>query len=139
MAESTTVAQTAAVGAAILVAGVAVFQIALAAGLPLGEATWGGRAPTTDGALIGASRLVAAVSGLILIGIAWVVLARVGVVSSGPLSDTTIIRATWVIVGFLVLNTLANLTAPHPVERWVMGSITFVTAVLLVVVALRAP
>lgn len=131
--------QTAAVGASLLVAGVAAFQLALSFGLPLGEATLGGRAPTVDGVLTANFRGLAVVSALILVGISWVILARAGVVSTGPLSDTFVIWATWGILGFLVLNTVANFSAPHPVERWVMGSITLVIAVLVGVTALRSP
>jgi hypothetical protein len=46
-----TLVELAAVAAALLMAAVAVFQVALAAGLPLGEATMGGRAATVDGVL----------------------------------------------------------------------------------------
>ena len=44
-----TLVELSAVALAMLVAGVAAFQLALAAGLPLGEATMGGRAATVDG------------------------------------------------------------------------------------------
>jgi CubicO group peptidase (beta-lactamase class C family) len=130
-----TAAQTAAVGAGVLIAGVAVFQLALALGMPLGDATWGGRAPTTNGALALSFRPVAAVSAVVLGGVAWLVLARAGVVGAGPVGDSLLVWATRVILGFLVLNTVANFAAPHPVERWVMGSVTLVTAVLVAVVA----
>jgi hypothetical protein len=48
-----TSAQTAGVGTAILISGVAAFQLALAFGLPLGEATLGGRWPTRGASLLG--------------------------------------------------------------------------------------
>lgn len=131
--------QTAAVGAGILICGVAVFQAALALGLPLGEATLGGRAPHVDGVLSGWLRLVPAISAAVLLGAAWIVLVRAGVVSGGPLSDVLVLRTTWGLVGFLALNTVGNLAAPHPVERWVMGSLTIAIVALVGVVALRAP
>lgn len=134
-----TAVQTAAVAAAVLIAGVAAFQLALAVGLPLGEATLGGRAPTADGVLSPSFRALALVSALILVMAAWVVLARAGVAAAGPVSQTFVIWASRGILGFLLLNTIGNLAAPHPVERWVMGSITLVTAALLCVVVLRAP
>lgn len=130
-------AQIAAVAAGVLVAGVAGFQLALALGLPLGEATLGGRASTTNGVLTGPFRLVAAVSAFVLILVAWIVLARAGVVGSGPFGDTFVAWATWTIFVFLVLNTVANFAAPHPVERWVMGTITLVVAGLVGIVATR--
>lgn len=39
---------------------------------------------------------------------------------------------------FLVLNTLANFSAPHPTERWVMGSVTLVLSALTLLIALTA-
>lgn len=134
-----TIIQTAAVGAGVLISGVAVFQLALAIGLPLGDATLGGRAPTVDGVLSSWFRIIPAVSAVVLILVAYVVLARAGVVSGGPLGDTFLVWATWAILGFLILNTAGNLAAPHPVERWVMGSITLAVASLVGVIVLRAP
>ena len=131
--------QTAAVGASVLIAGVAVFQLALALGLPLGEATLGGRAPTNNGVLQANFRALAGLSSVILVGVAWIALARADVIGAGPLGDTFVRRATWGILAFLVLNTLANFAAPHPVERWVMGSITLVTVVLIGIVTFRSP
>ena len=129
----------AAVGAAVLIAGVAVFQAALALGFPLGDATLGGRARTEAGVLTTGFRALAVVQAILLILVAWIILARAGVTHIGFLGDGFLLWATWGILGFLILNTLANLSAPHPVERWVMGSITFVVAVLTRVVAFRAP
>jgi hypothetical protein len=131
--------QQTAIGAAVLIGGVAIFQIALALGLPLGEATMGGSAPTVDGVLSPAFRVVALLSAGALIGIAWVVLARAGVVSARLLSDRALGWLTWGIVAFLVLNTVGNLSAPHPVERYVMGATTILLVVLCGFVALRAP
>jgi hypothetical protein len=103
----------------VLIAGVSVFQLTLSLGLPLGSATWGGRAPTVNGALATSFRPVAAVSAVVLLGIAWLVLARAGVVGGGLLGDTALAWAAWAILGFLVLNTVANFAAPHP---WSVGS-----------------
>jgi hypothetical protein len=50
------VIQTAAVAAAIIVAGVAASQVALVAGVPLGGAVSGGNAPTDGGVLTGPLR-----------------------------------------------------------------------------------
>lgn len=130
--------QLAAVGASILIAGIAAYQIALALGLALGEATLGGRAPTTDGVLAGSFRAIAAASAAILILVAWLVLVRAGVTGSGRLPTTSINGVTWAIFGFLVLNTLANFAAPHPVERWVVGSITLVIAGLVGIVVTQS-
>lgn len=128
-------ARTAAAGAGVLIAGVAGFQLALALGLPLGAATLGGRAPTTNGVLAPNFRALAGASAVVLVAMAWLVLARGGLLGAGPLSDTFVSRATWAIFGFLALNTVANFAAPHPIERWVMGTLTLVVLALLCVVA----
>lgn len=74
---------------------------------------------------------------LLLLG--WVLLARTSVVTIPLLSGSTLGWVTWVIVAFLALNTIANLAAPHPVERWVMGSITLALTGIGLTIALRAP
>ncbi len=42
----------------------------------------------------------------------------------------------WVVFGYLVLNTLANVASPSRIERWVMGSLTAVSAVATLIVAI---
>jgi hypothetical protein len=133
---STSLVQVASVAAAVLVAGVAIFQLSLAAGVPLGGAVFGGKAPTRDGVLTGPFRVLAVVQAAILVLIGWVFSARSGTATLPWLSDGTLVWLMWVVVGFLVLNTLANATAPHPIERWGMGSVTLILAVLGTVVAL---
>ena len=134
-----TAVQTVAVAAAVLVAAVAAFQFALAMGAPLGEAVFGGRAPTSGGALTVPFRALAVVQTILLLLLGWVLLARSGVVAIPLLGTGAVLWATWGIVLFLALNTLANFSAPHPVERWVMGSITLTLTGLGLFIALRAP
>lgn len=131
--------QAAAFGAAGLCAGVALFQLALSFGVPLGAATWGGRAATQAGVLSPGFRVAAAASAALLGVIAWIVLARAGVVGAGPLGQRVLTPATWAILVLLVLNAVGNFAAPHPVERWVMGPVAIVTAVLVGWIALSAP
>jgi hypothetical protein len=57
----------------------------------------------------------------------------------GALNGRLVRWAPWGIVGFLVLNTLGNLSSSSPVERWGLGGITLVLVVLCTVVALRGP
>lgn len=119
-------------------AAVAVFQAALALGLPLGHATLGGRARTRNGVLTGGFRALAAAQAMVLLLLAWVILARAGVADIGFLGDSALRWAVWGILWFLILNSVADLTAPHAVERWAMGSITLIVAVLTAVVAFGA-
>jgi hypothetical protein len=124
-----------AIGAALLLAGVAVFQAALALGAPWGEMAYGGRVETTDGVLPARYRASSAFAFLVLLFAAWVILARADVVSEWFLSDGLVRAASWVVASYLVLNTVMNATARTSVERWVMGSATAIAAVLSFVVA----
>lgn len=136
---SFTALQTAAVAAAVLVAGVAAFQIALVAGAPLGDAVLGGSAATNAGVLTGPFRALAGVQSIMLLMLGWVLLARTSVVTIPLLSSSVLGWLTWVIVVFLALNTVANFAATHPIERWVMGSITLTLTGIGLAIALRAP
>lgn len=122
--------ELAAVSAAVLIAGVAAFQIALAAGLPLGEATMGGRASTVDGVLQPTYRAIALSSAVVLVLAAWIVLGRAHVAPIF-LGSQALVWAAWVVAGFLALNTVSNLTGRHPLERLGMASVTIVAALLV--------
>ena len=98
-------------------AAVIAFQLALAAGLPLGEATMGGRAATVEGVLEPRYRAIALGSAVVLVLAAWIVLARAGLVPIF-LDDQALVWSTWVVAGFLALNTATNLSGRHPLERW---------------------
>jgi hypothetical protein len=132
-----TLVELAAFAAAVLMAAVAVFQLALAAGLPLGEATMGGRAPTVDGVLVPRYRAFAAVSAVVLVLAAWLILGRAGSVPVF-LDGQPLAWAAWVVAGFLALNTLTNLSGRHPLERWGMAAITLVSTILVGYVASAA-
>jgi hypothetical protein len=121
---------------AVLMAGVAAFQVGLAMGVPLGDATMGGRAPTVDGRLTAPYRIVALLSAAILLVGAWIVLARAGVVTSGVLGDAMPRWGIWVVVAFSLLNTLTNIGGRHPLERYGFSAVTLLVAVLAGFVAL---
>ena len=112
----------------------AAFQVALAAGAPWGVAAYGGRATTSDGRLPARYRAASAVTGLVLLGIGWLLLLRSGAV--GSTSDSRALTvACWCLCGLFALNTLGNLNARHPVERWGMSAVTASLAVLCALVA----
>jgi hypothetical protein len=133
-----TLVELAALAAAVLIAAAAAFQLALAAGLPLGDATMGGRAATVEGVLQPRYRAIALGSALVLAAAAWFVLGRAGL-APAPLGDQALIWAAWVVAAFLAVNTVTNLSGRHPFERWGMSSITLVTALLVAYVAYAAP
>jgi hypothetical protein len=131
-----TLVELAAVTAALLIAVVVAFQVGLAAGLPLGEATMGGRAATVNGVLQPPYRVMALASAVVLVLAAWVVLGRAGLLATF-LGGQALVWTAWVVAGFMALNT--NLSGKHPLERWGMASITLVGALLVGYVAYAAP
>jgi hypothetical protein len=90
------------------------FQLALALGAPLGQASWGGK---YRGKLPPALRAASAANALAIYPVAITYLlasARVvdghGLPGAGPV-------AMWVLVGYFSLGTLASLGSRSPVER----------------------
>ncbi|MCP3998272.1 MAG: hypothetical protein GY722_24900 [bacterium] len=118
---------------AVLLGAVAVLQAALALGAPWGEHAYGGRAPTTNGRLSSRYRGMSAAAIPILLISAWIVLARSGAVSGG---GGWVKVGVWIVLGYLVLNTAANLAAKSNIERFGMGAVTAVAAAVTLVVAL---
>ncbi|WP_062298535.1 hypothetical protein [Demequina maris] len=112
---------------------VAVFQVALAAGAPWGRAAWGGASP---GRLAARLRAGSAVSAVLLLGMAAVVLARAGLLGSGE--GTLITVLMWVVVAFAALSTLANLASRSPLERAIFGPTSLALLAGTLTVALAA-
>ncbi|HMM96992.1 MAG: hypothetical protein IE926_10700 [Micrococcales bacterium] len=127
-----------AVAAAALFAAIALFQLALVVGAPWGTVAYGGRVALDDGRLPSTYRFSSAVAAVLLVVFAVVVLVRGGVVGSS--GDAAVVRVTsWVVVGFMALNTAANLAARHWVERFVLGGTTALLGVACSVVAAAGP
>lgn len=125
--------EMAAWGAAGLLMANAVFQLALAAGVPWGHAAYGGRAALEDGRLPGPYRAISLVTVLVMGLFAGVVLAAGGVIGAATPGGLT----TWVCRAAAVLfalNTLGNLASKSRIERWVMGGATACLAVLFGIV-----
>jgi hypothetical protein len=125
-------AMAAAAGVAGILVGFAGLQVALAAGAPLGEHVWGG---TQDAVLPTPMRLASVGAAATLTAMATVVARRAGLVGAPA---RRLAPATWVISGFLAVNTLGNVASPSPVERYVFGPATAIAAALTAVVALRS-
>ncbi len=124
-----------AVTAAALLIGVAVFQAAVALGAPLGDYVWGG---FTEGELSPIFRIASAFAAVSLVWMALVVLARAGIsVPITPVPTQRLKTFTWVIAGFMVLNTIGNLASQSSSEQLLMAPITVLLAVLIAVVAAR--
>jgi hypothetical protein len=109
-----------------------VFQLALAAGAPLGAAAWGGRHP---GVLPWRLRVASAVAGLVVYPlIALVILAAAGLIDGDWLPIDPVI-AMWILAGFVALGLIANAISRSPPERaW--APVSAVLAVCCAVIAL---
>jgi hypothetical protein len=124
----------AAVAAAAGFTGLAVFELALAAGAPLGRAAFGG----THTHLPAGLRRVSAHAVVIWLLAALVVLRRGGY--RAPLVSARVSRAgTWVLTGLLSLGVLMNLASPSGWERYLQAPITAIMATLCLIVARSRP
>ncbi|WP_369139076.1 hypothetical protein [Modestobacter versicolor] len=115
----------AAVGAALLAA-LAVFQLVLAGGAPLGRFAWGGQHTVLPARL----RVGSAVSVVLYAVIGLVLLDRAGAVDVLP--DGLSRGLTWFLTGYFALGTVLNLVSRSRPERLVMTPVAAaLTAVCL--------
>ena len=103
-------------------------QVALAFGAPLGRFANGGR---FEGKLPPVWRALAVVQGVLLAGMAWIVLDRANIVEVGlpPL-------LFWIALGLTVLTTIANAASPSRPERLTWTPVTVVMSLSGLAVAL---
>jgi len=110
----------AALGATLGFASLALFQIALAAGVSWGHAAWGG----ANAELATAQRIGSAVSMLIYVFAIAVVLGRARVWRTRG-RETFFRRMTWVLTAFLAVGALPNFASESQWENFVMGPLAY--------------
>lgn len=91
---------------------VIIFQLCLAAGLPWGSASLGGRYP---GKYPPKMRVVAIMNAFILIFIAIIVLSRANLFLPEMIAFSK--YAIWVVVLFFAISTVMNIITPSKIER----------------------
>ena len=111
--------------------GIALFQVALALGAPLGRAAWGGANCVIPPPL----RRASAVAAVVWLLAAVVILARAGALSL-PLPEVVLVVGAWALVVLSVLGALVNLASSSPWERFGWAPYAAALAVLSAVVAL---
>ncbi|WP_403020842.1 hypothetical protein [Salinibacterium sp. GXW1014] len=113
----------------LLLAALAVFQVALIAGAPLGHFAWGGQHR-----VLPAKLRVGSVVSIVLYGIfVLIILAKVGAVS---LDETVADVAMWVLFAYFVLGILMNAISRSKPERYLMTPVCVVLAAASLLVAL---
>jgi hypothetical protein len=113
---------------------VALFQVALALGAPLGAAAWGG----AEVVLSPERRVSSCLAALILLLAALTVCGRAGLLSTARGWMRLFRVGVWVLAAQMALNTLANLASSSPWERYLMSVLTLALGALCVGVA-RSP
>jgi hypothetical protein len=129
------IARNAAVILAILLVGLALFQLALALGAPWGRAAFGGFVERPGTAL----RVSAGVATLVWTGAALVVLRRAGLPVWAPLPDSWLPVVIWILVGILVVAIVVNAISPSLLEKSIWVPFGVVAATLATIVALGSP
>ncbi|MFE6964226.1 hypothetical protein ACFVAJ_03875 [Agromyces sp. NPDC057679] len=108
----------------------AVFQLALVFGAPIGRFAWGGQHEVLPARL----RIGSAVSIVIYAVIAVLALDRAGLVDVVPDAVSTV--GMWVVFGYFVLGIALNAISRSRAERLTMAPTSAVLAVLSLLVAL---
>ncbi len=122
-----------AVAFCVILAALAVFQIALIAGAPLGHFAWGGQ----DQVLPRQKRIGSVISIVLYAAFAVLALERVGLTDVVPAGTDLIVRiAMWVMFAYLALGVPMNLISRSKPERRVMTPVAAVLAALALVLAL---
>jgi hypothetical protein len=128
---STGLVTAAAVLFCVLMAGFALFQMALIAGAPLGRFAWGGQ----DRVLPDQKRVGSVISIGLYVVFGVVVLQRAGLAEVIPWPAALAV-ATWVLAGYFVLGVGLNALSKSRPERWTMAPLSAVLSALTIIVAL---
>jgi hypothetical protein len=120
-----------AVAGALLLSGLAVFQVLLIAGAPLGRFAWGGRHAVLPVRL----RVGSAVSVALYVLFAVLILQAADAFSVLP--DGAAAVGIWVLAGYFVLGVAMNAASRSRSERLVMTPVVLALAAVCVVLALQ--
>ena len=116
---------------AFLACVVVCFQICLAVGAPWGHLAMGGRWPGKFPPLL---RVLAVVQMGVILGMAWVMLVRAGILHPDWFEFSK--NAIWAVVGVCSLSALGNVATPSKWERILWGPVAVLMLVCSAVVAL---
>ena len=114
----------------VLFALVIVLQLLLASGLLSASIAWGGRQTEATAGLQIANLVAVVVLGSFI----YIIRYRAGLVGRSPMPKGIRI-GSWVVAGFMVLNTLGNLASVNAVEKFLFAPLTLVLAIACFVIA----
>jgi hypothetical protein len=123
----------AAIAAAVILAVLVIFQLALAAGARYGRYAWGGQ----EDVLPTGTRVASVLSALLYVGFALVILDKAGVMDVIDNNDT-VNTAMAIMTGVLYLGIIANYISRSDDERRVMTPVASVLALIFLYVTLAA-
>ncbi|MFT3722621.1 MAG: hypothetical protein QM773_03455 [Hyphomonadaceae bacterium] len=123
----------AAIAFCVLLGGLALFQLALAAGVPLGRFAWGGGHERLPVNLRIGSLLAIAIYAIFAV----IVLERAGLVSLLPYAPIAGI-GIWIVLAYLALGVVMNAISRSKPERYTMTPLALALGVLALVVAMEA-
>jgi hypothetical protein len=126
-----TPAAIAAILICILFGVLAVFQLALVFGAPIGHFAWGG----ADRVLPRAKRIGSVVAILVYAMFAWLLLMKAELVST-TLPEVVVDVAAWVITVYFALGVVMNAMSRSKPERYTMTPVAIVLTVLSLIIAL---
>lgn len=126
-----TPAAIAAVLLCVILGVLAVFQLALVFGAPVGHFAWGG----ADRVLPRAKRIGSVIAIVLYAVFAWVFLMKAELVPA-VLPEIVVDVAAWVIAAYFALGTVMNAISRSKPERYTMTPVAAVLTVLSVIVAL---
>ena len=120
----------------IVATGLALFQLALAAGAPWGEFAMGGAFP---GQFPPTMRVAAVIQAALIIGMVTIVLVRAGVFFAGWVQRARWL--IWVVVGYGVIGLILNLITPSAGERalWVPVALVMLASSVIVAKGTATP
>lgn len=115
----------------VLLGLLAVFQVVLVAGAPIGHLAWGGQ----ERVLSVRKRVGSVVAVVLYVGFALLALVRAGLVGAAA-DNVVVVVAMWVVFAYLSLGILLNAISRSRPERFVMTPVALLLAILALVVAL---
>jgi hypothetical protein len=123
-------APRAAIAAAACFVAIALFQLVLAVGAPLGHAAWGG----AHANLSTAERVGSAIAMFVWSGAALILLGRAGLRPT-RVPSKILRRATWTLVGLSLIAAIMNFASPSQWENLIFGPLALLLATLCTIVA----